>query len=179
MSRNQKFALFLGCAMPPLLAGIVVLLSYLGGPYDDGVRCERSQTEARCIVARTRFFGLFGNSEFAIPESAIRSATSVCATGHASGRGSASCSVYLMLDSGQFAQMLVSSYALASQANIAAERLNAYFKDKSAVSIEIGESLLTPLLFVGVAPLVLGLVILALRWLRLRRTGASTQGTRH
>lgn len=172
MSRNQKFALLLGCAMPPLLAGIVVLLSYLGGPYDDGVRCERSQTEARCIVARTRFFGLFGNSAFAIPESAIRSATSVCATGHGGGRGSASCSVYLMLDSGQFGQMLVSSYALASQADIAAARLNAYINDKSAKSIEIGQSLLTPLFIVGVAPVVLVLVILTLRRLRLRNTDA-------
>ena len=172
MSRNQKFALFLGCALPPLLVGIVVLLSYLGGPYDDGVRCERAQTGARCIVARTRFFGLFGNSEFAIAQSAIRSATSVCATVHGGGRGSASCNVYLMLDSGPFRQLLVSSYALSGQADIAAERLNAYLNDKSAQSIEVGESRLTPWLLVGVAPVVLVLVILALRWLRLRRSDA-------
>ena len=114
-----------------------------------------------------RFFGLFGNSAFAIPETAIRSAKSVCATGHMGGRSSAACNVYLMLDSGQFREILVSSYALAGQADGATERLNAYFNDKSAKSIEVSEALLTTWLIVGVAPVLLVAIILALRWLRL------------
>lgn len=172
MSRNKKFALFLGCAMPPLLAGIVILLSYLGGPYEDGVHCERSQAEARCIVGRTRFFGLFGNSAFAVPESAIHAAKSVCATGRAGARGSASCSVYLMLDIGKVREILVSSYPMAGQADNATERLNAYFNDKSIKSIEISGTLLTTWLVVGVAPVLLVAVVLALRGRRLRRAGA-------
>jgi hypothetical protein len=126
-------------------------------------------------VGRTRFFGLFGNSAFQVPESDIGSAKSACAAGHAGGRGSASCNVYLMLDRGRVREILVSSYPMAGQADRATERLNAYFNDKSVKSIEIGETLLTTWLIAGVAPVLLVAVILMLRGRRLRRAGTPSR----
>jgi len=159
MTSNQKFALISCCALPPLLAGAVLLLTWLGGPSEDGVRCNRSPTEAQCTVRRTRFLGLIGNTSFSVPESAIRGAKSACGTSHVGGRGGPSCYVYLIVDSGQFPDVLVSSYVFAGEANTAAGQLNKYLNDKSAKLIEIDESTLVPALLFGAVPILLVLLV--------------------
>src|SRR5665213_3378891 len=164
MTSNQKFALISCCALPPLLAGAVLLLTWLGGPSDDGVRCVRSPTEAQCTVRRTRFLGLFGNTSYSIPESAIRGVKSTCGASHVGGRSGPSCNVYLIVDYGQFPDILIASYVFAGEANTAAGQLNHYLNDKSAKLIEIDESTLEPVLFFGAVPILLVvLVYVALR----------------
>jgi hypothetical protein len=126
----------------PLIAMVAsaLLLTGVFGPTDDGLRCARTLDKAECQVLRTRFFGLFGNSAFTIPESTVLGAKAFCTHYLLSGGHSApSCNVYLTLDSGQ--RYLVSSYRFQAQADASANRLNDYISDKSARSIEIKEDL--------------------------------------
>ena len=47
----------------------MLVLVHFGGPSDNGLRCHRFPAESVCVIGRTTFFGLFSNSEFAVPES--------------------------------------------------------------------------------------------------------------
>jgi hypothetical protein len=163
---NRKtIALLIGIPLVAMV-GSAFLLSAIFGPTDNGLRCSRMAERAACDVLQARFFGLAGNSRFGISESTIRGAKALCATGKVGGRGSASCNVYLELESGQ--NYPVMSYALHQQADASAKRLNEYFEDKSASSIEIKEDLMTPILLSGVAPVAVVVLVLGLRRLGFR-----------
>ena len=171
MTSNKALLAVLAIA---LLAGVAsaYLLTAVFGPTDDGVRCARSPEGAQCQVLQTRFFGLIGNSSFALPESTIRGARAVCAPSRGVGRAAPSCTVNLVLDAGPqpvYPEYPVLSYSVLGQAEASATKLNDYFADKSAPSIEIRDEILTPLLLYGAAPiLLLGIVVGGLRWWRLR-----------
>jgi hypothetical protein len=147
----------------PLLAVVAAafLLTAIFGPTDDGLRCARTPHKAECEIRQTRFFGLSGNSSFAIPESSIRSAQAFCSTTKVGGRGAPSCNVYLSLDSGQDYPVL--SYQIRSQAEASAKRLNDYLGEKSSQSIEIKEDVLTPLLLSGVVPILFVAIVWGVR----------------
>lgn len=156
VSQNAKFLIIVIGAFTLALI-VAFLLTGLSGPTDDDLSCVRAPV-AECAVRRTRLFGLVGNSAFSIPESAIHGARSVCAT---SGRRGG-CNVYLLAD-GYEQGVLVSSYALEPQADSAAQRLNEYFRNPAASSIEINESIVAPVLLSGVVPVAIVLLVLALR----------------
>jgi hypothetical protein len=162
---NKPVLLIIPISLVAMVA-CAFLLTAVFGPSDNGLRCSRSSGIAGCQVFQTRFFGLFGNSSFTIPESSIRGAKGICATSKVGGRGGPSCNVYLTLDSGQDYPVL--SYPFESPAEASAKKLNAYFADKSAPSIAIGEDRTTPWLVSGGVPLLFVTVILGLRWWRLR-----------
>ena len=156
MSQNAKFlVIVIGAFAVALVVGF--FLTGLSGPTDDGVSCVRSPAPV-CTVRRTRLFGLVGNSGFSIPESAIHGARSFCAINGRRG----GCGVYLLAD-GYGQGVLVSSYALQPQAYSAARRLNEYFRDPAASSVEIDESIATTVLVSGVVPVGIVCLILALR----------------
>ncbi|MGH9513910.1 MAG: hypothetical protein ACRD2U_17420 [Terriglobales bacterium] len=167
---KKQFIWVVGISLMAMLMS-AALLGAVFGPTDDGLRCTRTQNDAECEIRQTRFFGLLANSSFAIPESEIRGAKSFCPAAKVGGRGGASCNVYLVLNSGKNYPVL--SYAIYSQADSSARRLNDYFQNRTAQSVEIGEDLLTPILLFGIAPLLFVLLVVALRTLKLR-TGATS-----
>lgn len=169
MDKLKRGALLIGLPVMVALAG-AYLLTGIFGPSDWGVRCVRSPV-SECQVLQTRFFGIFGNSHFAIPESTIHGARTVHPLpGHVGGRSSVSFTVALILDPEmQYPIYPVLSYRFQSQADAATERLNAYFNDRGITSIEIMEDLLDPALLAAVAPLlivgvVVGIVLGLRRW---------------
>ena len=108
-------------------AASAYLLTAVFGPTDAGLRCVRAPDGAECQVLQTRFFGLFGNSSFAIPESTIRGAKAVCAQSRVGGRAGPSCTVNLILDAGphaRYPEYPVLSYSLLGQAEASAKKLN-------------------------------------------------------
>ena len=168
MSNERTFLVFLA-GLLPIMAAVALVLTFLGGPSEDGLRCTRSTSEAQCQVRRTRFLGLFGNSTFTVPEADIRGAKSVCASAHVGGRGSANCVVDLITNYGANGDILVLSYTATGQADAAAKQLNDYLGNSIATSVEIKEDVLTPVLIIGLAPIVLVVFIVALRLWRRRR----------
>jgi hypothetical protein len=156
MGQNAKFFMIVIGAFAVALV-VAFLLTGLSGPTDNGVSCVRSPAAA-CTVRGTRLFGVIGNSAFSIPESTIHGARSVCAT---SGRRGG-CDVYLLAD-GYERGVLVASYALEPEADSAAHRLNEYFRNPGASSIEVNESILATVLLSGLVPVVIVLLVLALR----------------
>ena len=161
----------------PLVAMIAsaFLLTAVFGPSDNGLRCSRTSERAECEVLQTRFFGLIGNSSFAIAESEIRDVKAFCPK--VGGRGGASCNVYLVLNSGQ--EYPVLSYALSVQAAASAKKLDDYFQDRSARCIEMREDLMTPVLLSGGVPVLFVALIFVLRKLRFRATPPVVQELTH
>ncbi len=173
MTRQVRLmAMILALAVAGSMAGVLLLTAVLG-PSDWGVRCERAPV-AQCRIEQTRFFGLFGNSYFFIPESEIRGAETIRPLpGHVGGRGGGSFVVALELASNsQNSLYPVLSRQFQSEADAATDRLNAYFRDKSTPSIEIADDLSTPLLIYGGGPLGLVGALLVLRWWKFRRNPA-------
>lgn len=142
-------------------------LGALFGPTDNGMRCTRSATEGSCLLSRTTFLGLAGNSAFSIPESSIRGAVVECAKRGVGAPAGPSCAVHLVLESGE--RQIVSSYALRSEARSAAGRINEYLRDRTVPELVISENTLTPLLLFAVLPVVIVLATLVGgRWWRAR-----------
>ena len=151
------------------MAGSAWGLSALLGPTDNGMRCERTPTGSSCRVFRTTFLGLLGNSSFDVPESSISRAVAECARRGVGGHHGAACAAYLQVE--PTGRQLVSSYALEPQAAAAVTRINDYLADHSVRSLEINDSMLTPMLLYGVLPVLLGLVVFgAATWLRRMRS---------
>jgi hypothetical protein len=168
VAKDNRFLLIFLLALIPTLVAVAFLLTAIFGPSDNGLRCERLQDHSECQIRQTRFFGLYGNSAFAIQQSTIRGATSVCSTAHMGGRAGPSCIVYLILDSGPYRKYPVLSYALAGQADASAKKLNDYFNDKSAASVEVKEDILTPVLIFGLPPVMSVVLLVGLHWWRVR-----------
>lgn len=140
-------------------------LGAIVGPVDNGLRYERSPAGSACRLSRTTLLGAAGNSSFSIPESSIRGAAVQCAAGGVGGRRDSTCEVYVTLASGD--RQLVSSYALRSQAEHAAGRINDYLRDGAARELVIEQDLLAPVLLYALLPVVIVLIAVAGgRWWR-------------
>ena len=164
MNKNKLFLWILAGALLPMAAATVFLLTTLGGPTENGLRCARSSVVAECEVQRTRFLGLFGNSAFTVPESSLRGAKYLCGSTKVGGRGSPSCNVYLTRASDPDQDIVVLSYALSDPADAAVKQLNHYFQNQSARWIEIKPDLLTPVGLFALAPILFVAVIMGMRW---------------
>lgn len=166
MTDRSKLLMVLTLSADLTAIATVLLLAFLGGASEAGVRCERSGAAAGCQVRRSRFLGVAGNSAFTIPESAIEGAVSRCGAPRVGGRGGPNCGVYLVAGGASGQSYPVLSYALAGQAEAAAARLDRYFQDPTAASIEIRPDLMTPLFLFGAVPilLVVGAVLGLRRW---------------
>jgi len=163
---NNRKAVTLVAAVSLLaMLSCAFLLTAVFGPVNDGFRCARFAGRAQCEVRQTRFFGLYRNSTFTIPESSIRGAKAACGQQHAGGRPSPNCLVYLALDSGR--EYPVSSYVFGGRAYAAARKLNDYFDDKSAGSIALTDDVWTPAL-IAIGTVAFMSAIAALRWWRVR-----------
>jgi len=162
---NNKAILWIVTVAAVAMVAAAFLLTAVFGPSDNGLRCARTPGLASCQVRQTRLLGISGNSSFLIPEANIREAKAACATTKVGGRAAPSCNVYLSMVSGQ--EYPVLSYQLQSQAAVAAKKLNDYFEDRSARSVEIKEDLVTPVLLSGAAPVLFAAVLFGLRKWRL------------
>ena len=166
VTQDKKLFLVVALAVvSAALAGFV--LTAVFGPSDNGLLCARSSGQAECQILQSRFFGLFGNTAFAIPETSIRGAKTVCSH-QGVGRASFSCTVDLILKSGRYRDYPVLSYGFRGQADAATSKLNEFFGNPSAQSIDLSEDVLTPFLTFGIAPILLIALVMGLRWLRLR-----------
>jgi hypothetical protein len=172
--KNKKAAFWVIVMPVVAMIGSAFLLTAIFGPSDDGLNCMRGSAGSECAIRQTRFFGLIGNSSFSVPESSIHGAEAVCASAKVGGHASPSCAVYLMLDGEK--EYPVLSYPLSSQANSAAGKLNAYFRNDSARRIEIKENVFTSVLMFGVAPLLLiALLFVCLRTRTARGSALAAQ----
>jgi hypothetical protein len=170
----NKKAAFWVIAVPLIaMIGAPCLLTAVFGPTDNGLVCTRDSVRSECEIRQTRFFGLIGNSSVSVPESSIRGAKAKCGSRPVGGHASPSCSVYLTIEGAQ--EYPVLSYVVNTQADSAAEKLNVYFRDASARSIEIDEDAGTPVLVFGVGPIVLvTLVFVFIRNWKSRRVQTAT-----
>ena len=155
-AKTRKFVIVLTVAAVPFAAAMVLALSSISGSPVIGVRCTCSSGPARCEVLQSRFLGLIGNTAFAIPEAEIRGARTLRPIPHP-GRGSGEYAVSLMLKTDAYSDYLVFHTHFFERADAAAHRLNEYFADPRATSIELREDfselalLLVPLLLVALA----------------------------
>ena len=168
-TRTRMLVVIAALAVSGSVAGVIALTGALG-PTEWGLRCARAPTAA-CVIEQTRFFGVFGNSAFSIPEERIRGAKTVAPrAGHVGGRGGAAYSVALVLEpTAPYRVYPVLSYAREAEAEAATARLEAYLRDRSQAAIVIEDSPFTDFL-----PMLGGFALFAgalwcLRWLRFRR----------
>ena len=149
--------------------GAAWLLTSVLGPTDRGLRCVRAPV-AQCEVLQTRLFGVAGSSSFYVPQGEVRGAkTLVPLASHVGGRsGAGAFRVALLLDPrGPYPEYSVLSYDTESSADAATLRLNEYFADPRASSIEILTDRLSPVLIAELGAMA-AVVVLAL-WLQRRR----------
>jgi len=153
--KSRKFLIVLAVAAAPFCLAMVLLLTSVFGSPTVGVRCTRGGGPARCEVLQSRFFGLAGNSAFAIPESEIQGARTLRPLPHP-GRGSGEYSVSLMLKTGAYRDYPVLHSQFFDRADAATRKLNDYFTDTGARSIELREDFseitlfFAPLVIIGV-----------------------------
>jgi hypothetical protein len=150
--------------------GAAWLLTAQLGPTDRGLRCIRAPV-ARCEVLQTRLFGVAGNSSFFFPLGEVRGAKKlVPTTAHVGGRsGAGTYRVALLLDPPRpHPQYPVLSYDSESSADATTRRLNDYFADARAPSIEIMTDALSPVLIAELGAMA-AVVVLSLWLLRRRR----------
>ncbi|MEO7043277.1 MAG: hypothetical protein ABI035_13530 [Gemmatimonadaceae bacterium] len=165
MNSRKSIALVISVVVVAMVASAWAL-GALMGPTDNGMRCTRTAAGGSCELLRTTFFGLFGNSAFTLPESTIRSATYECPTNSVGARHSSACAVFLTVASGD--RQLVSSYALPNQAEAAAKRINNYLGDRSVPSLEVDDSVATPVLLYACLPVLVVLGGMGIGLLRRR-----------
>jgi hypothetical protein len=168
-SKTRKFLIVLAVTAGPFCVGMVFVLTSVFGSPTIGVRCSRSGGPARCEVLQSSFFGLAGNSSFVIRESEIRGARTLRPLPHV-GRGTGEYSASLMLKTGAYRDYPVLHSRFFARADGATRKLNDYFADTAAQSIELREDsseIIFPLAPLAVIPIVL--TGLALRR-RVRRT---------
>jgi hypothetical protein len=161
-------AISLGVAL-----GAAWLLTGLLGATDRGLRCARAPV-AQCEVLQTRLLGVAGNTSFWVPQGEIRGAKTLApSAGQGGGRsGAGAYRVALLLDPGTpYPEYPVLSYDTESSADAAARRLNDYFADPQATSIEVTTDVLSPILIaeLGAMAAVVVLFLFLRRW----RRGAS------
>jgi hypothetical protein len=156
-------AISLGVAL-----GAAWLLTGLFGPTERGLRCARAPV-AQCEVLQTRLFGVAGNTSFLVAQGEIRAAKTLApAAGHVGGRsGVGAYRVALLLGPGTpYPEYPVLSYDAESSADAATRRLNDYFADPQATSIEVMTDLLSPVLIAELSAMavVVVLVLFLRRW---------------
>ncbi|HET7561400.1 MAG TPA: hypothetical protein VFJ87_03345 [Rhodanobacteraceae bacterium] len=166
MDMNPRTLLIFAAIFVLVVAGFGYLLATLPSSSDWGVHCTRSGSEASCEVSQTRFLGVFGNSSFTIPETAINGAKTSCS---GTGRRSHSCTVDLLLSSGRYRDYPVLSYPLRGAADASTQKLNAYFADRSMPEIRIMDDISRTMWIVVLPMLLVILLGVPLAWLRARR----------
>jgi hypothetical protein len=159
----------LAIAAIPFVVIATLLLTWIFGPSDLGLRCARSGGTGQCEVLQSRFFGLFGNSSFDIDEADIVGAETVRPQPAVGGHAGTACAVALRLKAASYAAYPVLSYPACRQADAAARRLNMYFADHSSSSIEIRDDI-GVMWALAAAPMLLIAGVLIARW-RVRRHG--------
>jgi hypothetical protein len=163
-SKSRKFLIAMAVAVVPFCAVVWILLITVFGKPVVGVRCTRGGGPARCELLESGFLGIGDNSSFSIPESEIQGAETLRPLPHA-GRGSGQYSASLVLKSGPYRHYPVVHSQFYDRADAATRRLNDYFANAGATSIEVREDsseyafpLLIPLGAVAIA-----LIAIALR----------------
>lgn len=172
MDRTRTFLIVLVISAVPFAVVTTLLLTSAFGSTDFGLRCARNSQGDECEVLQSRFLGLSDSRSFAIPQSDILGAKTLCSS---SGRSGANCTVNLLLKSGPYRVYPVLSYPLFDSADASTRKLNAYLNDATATSIEMKDDFTTIMIF-AVAPLLIVLVVLALRRLWSRPKHIDTSG---
>jgi hypothetical protein len=139
VNKDQKFLLTLGLGAIPFGVALIFLLTTVFGAPSVGVKCWRRDGDRQCAVLQSRFFGLIGNSTVLIPESDIERAVTLQPVHGVGSRGSGSYTVSLELKRGPYRHYPVLSGQFFDATDASTRRLNAYFADPSARSIELHE----------------------------------------
>jgi hypothetical protein len=170
VNKDQKFLTALAIGAIAFGVALVFLLTAVFGAPSIGVKCWRRDGDRQCVILQSRFFGLMGNSTVLIPESEIEGAMTLRPMHGVGSRGSGSYTVSLELKSGPYRHYPVLSGRFFEATDAATRRLNAYFADPTASSVELHEDMWRSALipFIPVAFVVIVTVMAA----RLRRARA-------
>jgi hypothetical protein len=141
VNKDQKFLLALGLAAIPFGVALIFLLTAVFGAPSIGVKCWRRDGDRQCAVLQSRFFGVLGNNTVLIPESNIAGAVTLRPVHGVGSRGSGSYTVSLELKAGPYRHYPVLSGQLFQATDASTRKLNGYFADPSASSIELREEM--------------------------------------
>jgi hypothetical protein len=164
VNKDQKFLTALALGAIPFGVALVFLMTAVFGSPSIGLKCWRREGDRQCAILQSRFFGLTGNSSVVIPESSIARAVTLRPVHGVGSRGSGSYTVSLELKSGPYRYYPVLSGKFFEATDASTRRLNAYFADPNARSIELHENMWASVLvpFIPVA-LIAVVAIVAVR----------------